>query len=263
MNQPLAHIHQDAQIGENVKIDAFVTIEADVVIGDGTWIGPNVVIMNGARIGKNCKIFPGAVISAIPQDLKYDGEVTTAEIGDNTTIREYVTFNRGTAAKGKTVIGANGLVQSGAHIAHDCIIQNNCIVGTYAALAGEVEVDDFAIVSPYSVAHQFTRVGKHAFVQATGKISKDVPPYILAGREPLAYCGINSVGLRRRGFSNEQISIIQDAYRIVFQRGLNTSNAVAQIEAEIEQTEEVKCIVEFIKNSPRGILKGLVEKKEE
>ena len=263
MNQPLAHIHPDAKIGENVKIDAFVTIEADVVIGDGTWIGPNAVIMNGARIGKNCKIFPGAVISSIPQDLKFDGEETTAEIGDNTTIREYVTFNRGTAAKGRTVIGTNGLVQSGAHIAHDCIIQNNCIIGTYAALAGECEVDDFAIVSPYSVAHQFSRIGKHAFIQATGKISKDVPPFILAGREPLAYFGINSVGLRRRGFSVEQINIIQEAYRIIFQKGLNTTNAVAQIESELEQTAEVKSIVEFVKNSPRGIIKGMVDKKEE
>ncbi|MCG8702004.1 MAG: acyl-ACP--UDP-N-acetylglucosamine O-acyltransferase [Bacteroidales bacterium] len=262
MDQPLANIHPEARIGKNVTIEPFVTIEKDVEIGEGTWIGPNAVIMNGARIGKNCSIFPGAVISSIPQDLKFKGEVTTAEIGDNTSVREYVTVNRGTAAKGKTVVGANCLLQSCSHVAHDCIVKDNCILGSYAALAGEVEVDDFAIVSPYSAVHQFVRIGTHAFIQATSKVGKDVPPFILAGREPLAYCGVNSVGLRRRGFSNDEIFQMQEIYRFVFQKGLNTSNALKQISENIEKSKQLDVIVSFIENSPRGIIKGLLDVKE-
>ncbi len=256
MSTPLSYIHPEARIGENVTIEPFAYIGKDVVIGEGTWIGPHALVMDGARIGKNCRIFPGAVISGIPQDLKFVGEETTAEIGDNTTVREYVTMNRGTKAKGTTRVGANCLIQSYAHLAHDCIIANNVIIGSHAGLAGEVEVDDYAIVSPYAVVHQFVRIGSHSFIQATGKVSKDVPPYIMAGREPLTYTGINSIGLRRKDFANETIYQIQEVYRIIYQRGLNISDAVEFVEANLTASDERDKIILFIKNSKRGIIKG-------
>ncbi|MBN2484511.1 MAG: acyl-ACP--UDP-N-acetylglucosamine O-acyltransferase, partial [Bacteroidales bacterium] len=234
----LTNVHPQAKIGQNVIIDAFVTITQDVVIGDGTWIGPNAVIMDGARIGKNCKIFPGAVISGIPQDLKFTGEETTVDIGDNTTIREFVTINRGTKAKGRTVVGNNCLIQSYAHIAHDCILKNNVIMGSYSGLAGEVEVDDHAIVSPGTLVHQFVKIGKHVIIQGGSKVIKDVPPFITAGREPLCFAGLNSVGLRRRGFSNEKINEIQEIYRIIYQKGLNNSDALKNIEQNILESAE-------------------------
>jgi UDP-N-acetylglucosamine acyltransferase len=255
----MTNIHPDAKIAENVKIDSFVTIENDVEIGEGTWIGPNAVIMEGTRIGKNCKIFPGAVLSGIPQDLKFAGEKTLVEIGDNTTIREYATINRGTNAKGKTVVGNNCLIQSYAHIAHDCVIKNNVILGSYSGVAGEVEVDDFAIVSPGSLVHQFVRIGKHVIIQGGCKVIKDVPPYITAGRDPLSFAGLNSVGLRRRSFANELIYTIQDIYRVIYQQGLNNSDAMKKIEKEFEQSPERDEILTFIKDSKRGIIKGLVE----
>lgn len=260
MNQ-LSNIHPDAKIGQNVIIDAFVTITKDVVIGEGTWIGPNAVIMDGARIGKNCRIFPGAVISGIPQDLKFDGEETTVEIGDNTTIREFVTVNRGTKAKGKTVIGNNCLIQSYAHIAHDCIVKNNVIMGSYSGLAGEVEVDDHAIVSPGTLVHQFVKIGKHVIIQGGSKVIKDVPPFITAGRDPLSFAGLNSVGLRRRGYSNEKINEIQEMYRIIYQKGLNNSDALKFIEENIPDSIERTEILTFVKNATRGIIKGLGEKE--
>jgi UDP-N-acetylglucosamine acyltransferase len=256
MNYPKSDVHPEAKIGKNVEISSFVTIEKDVVIGDGTWIGPNAVIMNGARIGKNCKIFPGAVIAGEPQDLKFKGEYSTAEIGDNTMIHEYVTVNRGTSAKGKTVIGNNCLLMSYVHVAHDCIVKNNCILGSYAGLAGEVEVEDFAIVSPGTLVHQFVRIGSHIMIQGGSKVTKDIPPFVLAGREPLKYTGINSVGLRRRGFSNEAIYEIQECYRIIYQRNLNISDAVDFIEENLAATAERDEIVLFIRNSKRGIIRG-------
>lgn len=259
MSHSMSNIHPDAKIGENVVIDSFVTIERDVEIGEGTWIGPNVVIMEGTRIGKNCKIFPGAVISGIPQDLKFVGEKTYVEIGDNTTIREYVTINRGTNAKGKTVVGNNCLIQSYGHIAHDCIVKNNVILGSYSGIAGEVEVDDFAIISPGSLVHQFVKIGKHVIIQGGSKVIKDVPPYITAGRDPLSYAGLNSVGMRRRGFPNETIYAIQDMYRIIYQNGLNNTDAVSQIEENFEQSAERDEVLNFIKDSKRGIIKGLLE----
>lgn len=255
----MTNIHPEAKIGENVVIDSFVTIESDVEIGEGTWIGPNVVIMEGTRIGKNCKIFPGAVLSGIPQDLKFVGEKTFVEIGDNTTIREYVTINRGTSAKGKTVVGNNCLIQSYAHIAHDCIVNNNVILGSYSGIAGEVEVDDFAIISPGSLVHQFVKIGKHVIIQGGCKVIKDVPPFITAGRDPLSYAGLNSVGLRRRGFANELIYAIQDMYRVIYQQGLNNSDAMKKIEEDFEQTPERDEVLTFIKDSKRGIIKGLLE----
>jgi len=259
MSYPLCNIHPNAKIGENVIIESFVTITEDVVIGDGTWIGPNVVIMDGARIGKNCKIFPGAVIAGIPQDLKFVGEITTAEIGDNTSVREFVTINRGTAAKGKTVVGADCLLQSYSHVAHDCILKDHVILGSYAGLAGEVEADDYAIISPYSAVHQFSKIGAHSFIAGGSLVRKDVPPYILVANEPLTYSGVNSVGLRRRGFSNEKIVEIQNVYRYIFQKGINISQAIALIEAEMEETNERNFILDFIKSSDRGIVKGIQE----
>lgn len=263
MSQSLNVIHPNARLGNKVIVEPFTTIAADVVIGDGTWIGPNVTIMDGARIGKNCKIFPGAVISGHPQDLKYAGEITTAEIGDNTVIRECVTINKGTVAKGKTVIGKNCLIMAYVHVAHDCQIGNNCILVNNVGLAGEVEIDDFAIIGGMTAVHQFSKIGAHTMVGGASRIRKDVPPFIRASKEPLSYVGINSIGLRRRGLSNETIYAINDTYRIIFQQGLNTTNALAKVEETIPQSPERDHIIEFIKGSKRGIIKGWTTDDEE
>jgi len=230
-----------------------------VEIGEGTWIGPNAVIMEGTRIGKNCKIFPGAVISGIPQDLKFEGEKSTVEIGDNTTIREFVTINRGTKARGKTTVGNNSLVMAYCHIAHDCDIRNGVIMVNGAALGGEVVIDDFAIISAASLIHQFVSIGKHVMMAGGSKTGKDVPPYVTAARYPLAFEGVNSIGLRRRGFSNETIQEIQDIYRIVFQSGNNATQAREQIEANCAASEVRDEILMFMKNSKRGLIKGFQE----
>jgi UDP-N-acetylglucosamine acyltransferase len=259
MNQSLSSVHPDAVIGKNVTISSFVTIDKNVVIGDNTYIYSNATILEGARIGNNCRIFPGAVIAGIPQDLKFQGEETTCEIGENTTIRECATVNRGTAAKGKTIVGNNCLLMAYSHTAHDCIIQNHVIVGNATQLAGEVEVDDFAILSGGTLVHQFSRIGKHVMTQGGSRIGKDIPPYIIAGREPITYSGVNIIGLRRRGFSNEQIGAIQEIYRLLYQSGLNNSAAVKQIEQTIPNSEEKQEILSFIINSQRGILRGYLE----
>lgn len=256
MNEKLTNIHPNAKIGKNVIIESFVSISEDVVIGDGTWIGPNAVIMNGARIGENCKIFPGAVIAGEPQDLKFRGEVTTAEIGNNTTIREFVTVNRGTASKGKTIVGDNCLLQSYSHVAHDCILKNHVILGSYAGFAGEVEVDDYAIVSPYSATHQFVKIGKHAFIAGGSLVRKDIPPYIIVANEPLSYAGVNSVGLRRRGFDIDKVNEIQNVYRYIYQKGLNNTQAIAAIVEELVMTPECEEILSFIRKADRGIVRG-------
>lgn len=256
MKQPLAYVHPDAKIASSVVIEPFVTIDKNVVIGEGTRIGSNVTILEGVRIGKNCVIFPGAVIGAVPQDLKFKGEDTLAIIGDNTTIRESVTINRGTASKGKTVVGNNCLIMAYCHVAHDCVVGNNVIMGNATQLAGEVEIDDFAILSGACLVHQFTRIGSHVMIQGGSKIGKDVPPFVTAGREPLSYAGINSIGLRRRGFTNEQIRDIQDVYRYVYQSGMNNTQAIEHIQAELPATKERDEILLFIKNSPRGIIRG-------
>ena len=252
----LANIHPDAIIGKNVTISPFVTIDKNVIINDGTYIYPNAVILEGARIGKNCRIFPNAVISAIPQDLKFAGEETTAEIGDNTTIRECVTVNRGTASKGKTIVGSNCLLMAYSHIAHDCIIHNNVIIGNASQLAGEVEVDDFAIISGGVLVHQFCKIGKHIMLQGGTRTNKDIPPYIIAGRDPISYAGINIIGLRRRGFTNDEINIIQDAYRTIYQSGLNNTQALEQLIKEQTDSPEKKEIILFLQSSTRGIIKG-------
>jgi UDP-N-acetylglucosamine acyltransferase len=227
-----------------------------VVIGEGTWIGSNVTIMEGARIGKNCNIFPGAVISAIPQDLKYGGEDSLAIIGDNTTIRECVTINRGTSASGKTEIGKNCLIMATAHIAHDCHIGNNAIVVNGVALAGHVEVGSYAIIGGLAAVHQFIHIGDHAMISGGSLVRKDVPPFTKAAKEPLSYVGINSIGLRRRGFTSEKINEIQSIYRILYQKNYNTTQALSIIEAEMDATPERDEIIQFIRNSSRGIMKG-------
>lgn len=256
MKQPLANIHPEAKIAENVTIEPFATIYQDVVIGEGSWIGPYVTIMPGTRIGKNCKIYPGAVVGGDPQDLKYRGEYTTTEIGDNNIIRECVTINKGTSAKGKTVVGNNCLIMAYVHIAHDCVVGSNVILVNNTGLAGEVEVDDFAILGGFTAVHQFCHIGKHVMLSGGSLVRKDVHPYIKAGREPLSYAGINSIGLRRRGFSNETITELQDIYRIIFQKGYNNSQALEVIEAEMPASNERDEILLFIKDSKRGIIKG-------
>ena len=256
MNQPLAYIHPGAKIATNAVVEPFTTIHNNVTIGSGTWIGSNVTIMEGARIGKNCRIFPGAVISAIPQDLKFDGEDSLAVIGDNTTIRECVTVNRGTKALGKTQIGNNCLIMATSHIAHDCIIGNNCILANGSVIAGHVTVGDHAILSGLVAVHQFIHIGAHAMVSGGALVRKDVPPYTKAGKEPLSFIGINSIGLRRRGFTTEKIREIQNIFRILYQKNYNTTQALEKIEAEMEATKERDQIILFIKNSQRGIMKG-------
>ncbi|MFK5957825.1 MAG: acyl-ACP--UDP-N-acetylglucosamine O-acyltransferase [Lutibacter sp.] len=256
MNQPLAYIHPGAKIATNVVVEPFTTIYNNVTIGAGTWIGSNVTIMEGARIGENCRIFPGAVISAIPQDLKFDGEETLAIIGNNTTIRECVTINRGTKALGKTEIGDNCLIMATSHVAHDCIVGNNCILANGSIVAGHVTIGNFAILSGLVAVHQFIHIGEHAMVSGGSLVRKDVPPYTKAGKEPLSYIGINSIGLRRRGFETEKIREIQNIFRLLYQKNYNTTQASEKIEAEMEATKERDQILLFIKNSQRGIMKG-------
>ena len=256
---PLAVVHPDAQIGEDVIIEPFAVVEKDVVIGDHCHLYPHAVVLNGARIGKNCQIFPGAVVAGIPQDLKFKGEITTAEIGDNTTLRECVTINRGTASKGKTVVGNNCLIMAYSHVAHDCVLHDNIIIGNASQIPGEVEIDDFTIVSGGSLVHQFSRISKHVMIQGGSRIGKDIPPYTLIGRDPIVYCGINIVGLRRRGFTNQQVYLIQDIYRTLYTRGLNNSDALKAIETEYEPSEERDLILNFIKASKRGIVRGSID----
>lgn len=252
----LAYVHPKAKIGNNVTIEPFAYVAADVEIGDGSWIGPNAVIFDGARIGKNCKVFNGASISAIPQDLKYKGEPTLTVIGDNSIIRECVTLNKGTTALNQTSVGTNCLIMAYVHVAHDCIIGNNCILVNSVQLAGHITIDDWAIVGGTSAVHQFVRIGAHAMVAGGALVRKDVPPFTKAAREPLSYCGVNSVGLRRRGYTNEQINQIAEIYRTMYQKGLNTAQALKVIELEHTPSNERDEIINFISKSERGILKG-------
>ena len=260
MNQPLAYVHPGAKIANNVVIEPFVTISNNVIIGEGTWIGSNVTIMEGARIGKNCNIYRGAVISAPPQDLKYAGEETLTIIGDNTTIRECVTINRGTTDRQQTSIGTNCLIMAYSHIAHDCKVGNFCIFSNNSTLAGHINIGNYVILAGMTAIHQFCSVGDHAFISGGSLVRKDVPPFVKAAREPLSYVGINSVGLRRRGFSAEKIRQIQDIYRILYQKNYNTTQAAEILEAEMAVTPERDEILQFIKDSQRGIMKGYFQK---
>jgi UDP-N-acetylglucosamine acyltransferase len=253
----LSYIHPDAKIGNNVTIEPFSTIYNNVEIGDNTWIGPNVTIFEGARIGKNCRIFPGAVISAIPQDLKFKGEASITEIGDNTNIRECVTINRGTVDRMKTIIGSNCLLMAYVHIAHDCILGNNVIIANSVNLAGHVTIEDWVILEGLAAVQQFVSIGAHAFITGGSLVRKNVPPFTKAAREPLQYVGINSVGMRRRGFSNETILEVEDIYRTLYVKGYNVTNAISIIEQEAPVSKEKEQILNFIRESKDGIMRGI------
>lgn len=255
----LAFVHPEAIIGNNVIIDPFAYVDRNVEIGDGTRIMTHATILYGARIGKNCTIFPHATISAIPQDLKFKGEETVAIIGDRTVIRECATVNRGTASKGFTIVGEDCLIMAYSHVAHDCIIKNHVILGNAAQLAGEVEIEDYANVSGGTLIHQFTRIGAHAMIQGGSKIPKDIPPYVMVGREPISYVGLNVVGLRRRGFTSERINSIQEIYRYLYQSGYNTTQAMERIENELPLSVDRDYILNFVRNSSRGIVRGNME----
>ncbi|MBS0000951.1 MAG: acyl-ACP--UDP-N-acetylglucosamine O-acyltransferase [Cyclobacteriaceae bacterium] len=257
MNQPLSYIHPEAKIADNVVIEPFACIHKNVMIDEGTWIGSHVTIMEGARIGKNCKVFPGSVISGIPQDLKFAGENTTVEIGDNTIIREFVTISRGTINRSKTVIGKNCLLMAYVHVAHDCVLGDNCILVNAVQVAGHVRIDDWAIIGGSTSIHQFVKIGSHVMVAGGSLVRKDVPPFTKAAREPLSYSGINSIGLRRRGYSNEKINEIQEIYRHVYLKGLNNSKALDVLELEMPASRERDEIINFIRTSDRGIMKGI------
>lgn len=250
-------IHPEAILGENVIVEHFTSIYEDVIIGEGSWIGPNVTIFSGARIGKGCKIYPGAVIGAVPQDLKFNGEYSTVEIGDRVVVRECATVNRGTVASGTTKVGSNTMLMAYVHVAHDCVIGEHCILANSTNLAGHVTIEDYAYFGGMSGAHQFTRIGKHSFISGGSMIGKDVPPFCLVMRNPAQYAGVNSVGLKRHAFTSENIHLIQDIYRLLFGNGLNTTQALNKIEEEIPENPLKDYIVDFVRNSERGIIKGI------
>jgi UDP-N-acetylglucosamine acyltransferase len=256
LKYPLTHIHPHAQIAEGVVIEPFVTIKGDVVIEEGCWLGSNVVIHDGARIGRNTRIFPGAVISSIPQDLKFAGEITTCVIGENCTIREFATINRGTKENNMTILGNNVLVMAYAHVAHDCVIGNHVVLANAVNLAGHVTVDDYAIVGGMSAIHQFVRLGRHSILQGGSLVGKDVPPFCKGAHFPLRYSGVNTLGLRRRGFAADTIIEIQDIYRILFASGRNVSQALEAIEEAQPQTDIRDEILAYVRASGRGIMKG-------
>lgn len=249
-------IHPAAKLGNGVKVDPFSTIAADVEIGEGTWIGSHVTIMDGVRIGKNCKIFPGAVVGAIPQDLKYDGEDTQLIIGDHVVVREFCTLNRGTSAGQATIIGDHCLLMAYVHVAHDCVLENNCVLANSVNLAGHIHIEPFVQLGGLTAVHQFVRIGAHSFIGGGSLVRKDVPPYIKAAREPLAFSGVNSIGLRRRGFESDDVHAIEDIYRILYVKGNNVGQAVQQIEKETPESQYKKVILEFIENSQRGLIRG-------
>ena len=256
MYQPLAYIHPDAQIAHNAVIEPFVTVHKDVQIDEGCWIGPHVTIMEGTRIGKQVRIFPGAVIGAIPQDLKFHGEDSHVEIGDHATIREYVTINRGTEHRRVTHVGRHALLMAYVHIAHDCMLGDHTILSNAVNLAGHVTIDNWGIVGGGSLVHQFVTIGAHSFISGGSLVRKDVPPFTKAAREPLGYAGINSVGLRRRGYSNQTINHIQEIYRYLYLKGFNRGDSLSKIEAELPASEERDIIIQFVQESTRGIMKG-------
>ena len=253
----LASVSPNATIGENVEIGPFTTIHEDVVIGKGTKIHSNVSIYPGTRIGENCEVFPGAVIGVIPQDLKFGGEYTTVEIGDNTTIREHVTIHRGTSDKLATRIGSNCLLMTYVHVAHDCQIGNNVILASYVGLSGHVIIDDFAILEGTVVAQQFVHIGAHTFIGGASLIRKDIPPFIKAAREPLTFAGVNSIGIRRRGFTDEQVREIEDIYRIIYVQNNNISKGIAAVKETLADSDIQKMILGFIETSDKGVIRGL------
>ncbi len=262
MINKLAYVHPDAKIGENVTIDAFAYVGADTVIGDECWIGPHAVVLEGSRLGKGCKIHPTAVIGGVPQDLKFKGEYSTVEIGEYSTVREGATVNRGTAAKGVTKVGHHTLIMACAHVGHDCVVGNCCVIVNNVLLGGEVEVGDWAIIGGASAVHQFTRIGEHAMISGGSLVSKDVPPYVKAAHQPMSFVGANFIGLRRRGFTSEQVGQIQDIFRIIFQSGYSYGKACDMVLAQVPESPERDLIVNFIRESKRGILKPFNASKE-
>ena len=252
----LAQIHPNAKIGEGVEIGPFTTIYGDVVIGDGTWIGPNVTIMDGARIGKNCRIFPGAVISAIPQDLKFAGEETTVEVGDNTTIRECCTLNRGTKDRMKTKVGSNCLLMAYVHLAHDAFVGDNCVIANSANIAGHVTIGNWVVIEGVVAVQQFIEIGDHAFIAGGSLVRKNVPPFIKVAREPLSYIGVNSIGLRRRGYTDDQVLRLEDIYRALFVHNNSIGAGVKQITESLPASEEKEIVLAFIQRSEKGVIRG-------
>ena len=261
-HHPLASIERRATIGENVIIEPFAHIEADVVIGDNCWIGSHSVIKNGTRLGENCNVFHGAVLGAVPQDLKFKGEPTTLEIGERTVIREYCTLNRGTTATGRTVVGSDNMLMAYVHVAHDCFIGNHCVIANSVNLAGHVEVGDWAIIGGATQVHQFSKIGGHVMISGGSLVQKDVPPFVKAARNPLSYAGVNTIGLERRGFSREQIVHIQEIYRMLFVRGFNTLKAINYIQNDLPESDEKTHILEFIAAADRGLIKGFQSSRD-
>ncbi len=257
MTKPAAFIHSEARLGKNVIVEPFAYIDKDVVIGDNTWVGPNACIWEGARIGSDCKIFPGAQVSAIPQDLKYEGEKTYTVIGDHTSIREFVTISRGTKERGETTIGSHCLLMNYVHIAHDCLLGDRCILSNSVQVAGHVEIGDYTVLGGLAAVRQFVRVGSHVMIAGGSLVRKDVPPFVSAAREPLGYSGVNAIGLKRRGFTTEVLNQIQEAYRVIYMSDYNTTRALAVLEKEIPQSPERDIIIDFIRSSERGIMKGV------
>lgn len=249
-------IDRKATLGNNIRIGNGVTIEQDVVIGNNTQIGNNVTILSGSRIGENCQIHSNVVLGGAPQDLKYNGEYTILEIGNNNIIREFVTINKGTISKGKTCIGNSNLIMSNAHIGHDCIIGNNCIIGFSVGMAGEVTVEDWVNISGLTAIHQFSIIGEHAMISGLSRVVKDIPPYVIVAHEPLRFAGINTVGLKRRGFDSQKIDELKSIYRVLFQEKRNTKFALEIISEEFEKTIERDKILDFVHRSKRGIIKG-------
>jgi UDP-N-acetylglucosamine acyltransferase len=252
----LAFVHPKAVLGQDVIIEPFAYVAGNVVIGDGTWVGPHATVLDGARIGKNCRIFPSAVVSGIPQDLKFAGEDSTAEIGDNTTVRECGTVNRGTASTGKTTVGSNCLLMAYSHIGHDCVLRNNIILGNASSLAGEVKVDDWAIISGGTLVHQFTRIGAHVIIGGGSRVRTDVPPYVKADRDPLSYMGLNTVGLTRRGFEQTRINEIHNIYRAIYLSKMNFSQALEYVENNFASADDRNYILDFIRSSERGVIRA-------
>ena len=253
---PLAYVDPAAKLGDNIEIGPFAYVDANTEIGDGCRILNGASVYNHVKMGQDCTIFPGAVVGAIPQDLKFEGEESWVEIGDRVNIRECATINRGTAASGRLVtrVGSDTLIMSYAHIAHDCIVGNHCIVVSYSGLAGETDLADWVTIGGKSMAHQFTKVGTHAFVAANSKLVKDIPPYVLVGREPVVFEGVNRVGLLRRGFTEDQVNLIKELYDVIYFKGMNVSQAMDFIEANYPASEIRDTIVGFIRASKRGII---------
>ena len=251
----LAYVHPDAKLGNNVTVEPFAYIAGDVVIGDDCWIGPGAVIHDGARIGRRCKIHTAASIACLPQDLKFRGEYSTAEIGDDNDIREYVTISRGTASRGKTVVGSNNLLMAYVHVAHDDVIGSHCVVANRVSFAGEVEVGDWVVVGGHAAVHQWVHIGAHAMIQGGAMLGQDVPPFVIVRNDTMRYAGVNKIGLGRRGFTQEQIDTISNCCRILFQSGMNYGTACDEVENKIPQCEERDMLIEFIRSSQRGVIK--------